>query len=235
MKNYCIAFLLVLMYSCALDETRNHEVKSISAMKNVMWNGELEAKIKFDTILPQKGLYGLGPLENLAGEITILDGVAYVSKIDDDQQIKVDINNNVGAPFFVYSVSKDFESLKLPKDVVDLKTLDSYLQEYHDSNTDFLFKLDGKMEFTKIHVQNLKPNTKVSSPEEAHAKQVNIKLNSINAELIGFYSNSAHGVFTHHDTNIHTHLITKDKKYMGHCDELKFNPKQVKLYISKNR
>lgn len=191
--------------------------------------------IKFDTILPQKGLYGLGPLENLAGEITIIDGVSYVSTIDDEQQTKVDINNNVGAPFFVYSISKDFESLKLPKDVVDLKTLDSYLQEYHDTNTDFLFKLEGAIESTKIHVQNLEPNAKVSSPKEAHAGQVNIELNSIYAELIGFYSNSAHGVFTHHDTNIHTHLITKDKKYMGHCDELKFKPNQVKLYIAKNR
>jgi len=235
MKKYCIALLLLAVNSCALNETNHPKVKSISAMKNVMWKGELDAKIKFDTLLPQRGLYGLGPVEKLAGEITIIDGVAYVSSVDEGQHINVDINPNIGAPSFVYAVSKDFQYVELPKDVVNLKTLDSYLKDSHDSNTDFLFKLEGEVEFSKIHIQNLEPNAKVSSPEEAHAGQVNIKLKAINAQLIGFYSNSAHGVFTHHDTNIHTHLITKDRKYMGHCDELRFNPSLVKLYIAKNR
>jgi acetolactate decarboxylase len=204
-------------------------------MKNVMWKGELDAKIRFDTILPQKGLYGLGPLEGLSGEITIIDGISYVSKITKDQSIKVDIDNNAGAPFFVYSISESFDNIKLPKDVTTLKQLDSFLKTDHDSGSAYLFKLSGNIEYTKIHVQNLEPNSIISSPKEAHKGQVDVELDTIQAEIIGFYSNYAHGIYTHHDTNIHTHLITHDKKYMGHCDELKFQPDQVKLYMAKNR
>lgn len=233
-KILIIVIMSTLLVSCSKINNVKHEVKSVSAMKNVMKNGELYSKIKIDTLLPQKGLYGLGPLENLAGEITIIDGTTYVSTIGENQQINVEINNNVGAPFFVYGLSKEFVSVELPEDVVSLKTLDLFLKEHHDSDSAFIFKLEGEILSSKIHVQNLKPNSIVSSPEEAHKGQVNLELNSISAEILGFYSNSAHGIFTHHDTNIHTHLITEDKKYMGHCDELQFKPEQVKLYISKN-
>jgi acetolactate decarboxylase len=198
-----------------------------------MWKGELNAKIKLDTLLPQKGFYGLGPVENLAGEITVIDGISYVSTIDANKQINVKITNNVGAPFFVYAISKDFSSVELPDDVLNLKSLDDFLKINHDSASAYLFKLVGEIENAQIHVQNLEPNTLVTSPKEAHSGQVNFNLNSTNVEIIGFYSNSAHGIFTHHDTNIHTHLITEDKKYMGHCDDLNFNPKKLKLYISK--
>jgi acetolactate decarboxylase len=235
MKAKILIIMSWFIISCTPGQTKNHEVRSISAMKNVMWKGELEAKIKLDTILPHKSLYGLGPLENLSGEITIIDGIPYVSTISEDQQIKVEVNKNVGAPFFVYGTSKAFESIELPQEVVSLKTLNSFLKNYHDSDTAYIFKLIGDIDYSKIHVQNLKPNSVVSSPEEAHRGQVNTELNSIKAKIIGFYSNNAHGIYTHHDTNIHAHLITEDKKYMGHCDLLRFKHNQVKLYIAKNR
>lgn len=57
MKNYCIAFLLVLIYSCSLDKPNQHKVKSISAMKNVMWKGELEAKLNHPALEVQGFLY----------------------------------------------------------------------------------------------------------------------------------------------------------------------------------
>lgn len=235
MKTIILIVISITIVSCSPNQTNHKSVKNISAMKNVMWKGELDAKIRFDTILPQKGLYGLGPLEGLTGEITIIDGISYVSKITKDQNIEVDVDNNAGAPFFVYSISESFDNIKLPKDVTTLKQLDSFLKTDHDSDSAYLFKLSGNFEYTKIHVQNLEPNSIVTSPKEAHKGQVDVELDTIQAEIIGFYSNSAHGVFTHHDTNIHAHLITQDKKYMGHCDELKFQHDQVKLYIAKNR
>lgn len=234
MKKYLFVVSVVLILSCSKNIKGDYSVKSVSAMKNVMWKGELSAKINFDTILPQKWLYGVGPIEGLTGEITIIDGIPYISTIDKNNKLKVDINSHIGAPFFVYAVSDEFKNINLPSTVTDLKKLNSYLSEYHNSDSAYLFKLKGKVEFAKIHVQNLKPNTKVSSPKEAHQGQVNIELNSISVEIIGFYSNSGHGIYTHHDTNIHTHLLSMDKNYMGHCDELKFNPDRVKLYIASN-
>jgi hypothetical protein len=51
------------------------------------------------------------------------------------------------------------------------------------------------------------------------------------AEIIGFFSTEHKGVFTHHDSFLHMHLITKDESKMGHLDELKIG--KMKLYLPK--
>lgn len=222
--------LLGLTISCG-DSIRQTEVQSVSAMKNVMWKGELDAKVKLDS-LNKNGLYGIGPLEGLRGEISILDGQVYVSTIKDNKQMQVEVKPDAGAAFFVYANAKKFKSVKLSDDVTNLKQLNRFLSENHNTDDAYVFKLEGEIESGKIHVQNLPPNTEVSSPKEAHQGQVNFELNKTKVKMIGFYSNSAKGIYTHHDTNIHVHLLSEDKTIMGHCDAVSFNPKSIKLYVS---
>lgn len=79
-----------------------------------------------------------------------------------------------------------------------------------------------------------RPNTigtPVSSPAEAHQGQVNYQLNDEMSEILGFFSTSHKAVFTHHDTFLHMHLITKDRKKMGHLDEVLFSPGSVRLFL----
>lgn len=82
-------------------------------MRNVMWKGELAGIIQMDTISDKKGLYGLGPIEFLGGEVMVMDAI-----------------------------------------------------------------------------------------------------------------------FTHHDTYLHMHLITKDLKKMGHLDQVSFHPENVRIFLS---
>ena len=231
MKNIFYVLISISILSCSKQQKLNSEVKSVSAMKNVMWKGELDAKIKLDTLQPKKGLYGIGPLEKLSGEITIINGQTYVSKINVDKQIEVEINSNVGAPFFVYANTYEFKEIKIPDSITNLTQLNDFLIKEHDRNQAYVFKLEGDIESGKIHVQNLPPNTQVSSPKEAHQGQVDFEIGEAAVEMLGFYSNSAQGIYTHHDTNIHVHLISQDKSMMGHCDEVVFNPNAFKLYV----
>jgi len=69
----------------------------------------------------------------------------------------------------------------------------------------------------------------VSSPAEAHQGQTNYYLNNEEVEIVGFFSTEHQGVFTHHDSFLHMHLITKDKSLMGHLDELELD--KVTLYL----
>lgn len=82
-----------------------------------------------------------------------------------------------------------------------------------------------------IHIQNLPEGTKVSSPQEAHQGQTNYELFNENVEIVGFFSTQHKGVFTHHDSYVHMHLITKDESKMGHVDELEI--RKLKLYLPK--
>ncbi|MBT3819061.1 MAG: alpha-acetolactate decarboxylase, partial [Lentimicrobiaceae bacterium] len=40
-------------------------------------------------------------------------------------------------------------------------------------------------------------------------------------------------VFTHHDSNVHMHLITTDRRKMGHLDKVLFGSGDIKLYLPK--
>jgi acetolactate decarboxylase len=49
--------------------------------------------------------------------------------------------------------------------------------------------------------------------------------------MVGFFSTEHQAVFTHHDTFMHLHLMTEDKKQMGHLEELRFKPGQMRLLL----
>src|SRR5690606_15296687 len=95
----------------------------------------------------------------------------------------------------------------------------------------FAFRLTGKISKAIIHVVNLPSGSLVSSPDEAHRGQVNYKLTDSDVEALGFFSRRHKGIFTHHDSNMHLHLIMQDKSMMGHVDKLEFEKQALTLWL----
>jgi acetolactate decarboxylase len=208
------------------------DIKITGAMKNVMWKGELGGIIKLDAIENKKGLYGIGPESYLTGEILINDGQAYVSRVLSDSTMVIEKTFSVSAPFFVYGNINEWEEIDLPEQIKSIKDLETYIDEKTiTAKRPFGFKLIGNVASATIHVQNLPKGAKVSSPQEAHQGQINYELNKIESEIIGFFSTEHKGIFTHHDSFLHMHLITKDERKMGHLDKLEIQ--NMKLYLPK--
>lgn len=208
------------------------EVKIVAAMKNVMWKGELGPKIKLDTISNKKGLYGLGPLSYLSGELLINNGKSYVSKVNPDSSMRVEQSEQATAPFFVYTHVNDWNQMNLPRAIKTIQGLEQFIDEQtQDFKRPFAFKLKGEIDSAIIHVQNLPKGSKVSSPAEAHQGQVNYDLENEQVEIVGFFSTEHQGIFTHHDSYLHMHLITQDEQKMGHLDQLAI--KKMRLFLPK--
>ncbi len=209
----------------------NTNVQVSGAMKNVMRKGELEGTIFLDTIQPKNNLYGIGPVEFLKGEILIIDGESYVSKVVNDSMMSVEKTYDVKAPFFVYGSVEEWDEEILPDTISNLETLETYLdKKFKNHNKPFVFKLSGKINAAKIHIVNLAEGSKVSSSEEAHKGMTYFPLKNEEVVIIGFFSRKHQTVFTHHNTYMHLHLITNDKQKMGHLDEVEFETKQTKLH-----
>lgn len=79
------------------------EVKVVGEMRNVMWKGQLHATINLDTIADKKNLYGLGPMEELTGEIIILDGRAFQATVSPGTTMDIKETFQIKAPFFGYA------------------------------------------------------------------------------------------------------------------------------------
>jgi acetolactate decarboxylase len=71
----------------------------------------------------------------------------------------------------------------------------------------------------------------VSSPSEAHQGQIDYELVNEQMEIVGFFSKEHKAIFTHHDSYVHMHLITKNREIMGHLDEILFKVGSLTLYL----
>lgn len=239
-NNHHVFILIIsccLFVNCKTDQSQKTntkldtypDIKIASAMKNVMWKGELESKIDIDSISDKRGLYGVGPLTGLTGELLIKDGVSYVSNVK-DSMMQVKKSFKVSAPFFVYANVDEWKKIDLPDSISNIKHLEVFLdQKTKNSKRPFAFKLRGEINSAKIHVQNLPKGTKVSSPKEAHQGQTNYILKNEKVDIVGFFSTEHQGIFTHHDSFLHMHLITSDESKMGHLDEVNFGSIQLFL------
>jgi acetolactate decarboxylase len=235
-KNLAVLLIILFFTSCSIngDKKENHfEVKHSGAMRNVMMKGDLQSNIEMDTLIGRNGLYGIGPLEKLRGEILINDGDVFVSTITSENSIKVEQSVNVSAPFFVYSTVDDWKKIDLPGSVASIDDLEALLiKKYSIYQVPFPFKLDGKVSYASIHVQNLPPGTLIRSPEDVHPHRSDFVIENTQVEIIGFFSKNHQGIYTHHDSFIHMHLITTDRNLMGHLDEAVFL--DMTLYLPVN-
>jgi acetolactate decarboxylase len=137
-----------------------------------------------------------------------------------------------GAPFFVYGNVTIWDTLTVPKTVADMNALESFIDEKTKSiKRPFAFKISGKVDRATIHVQNLPPGSEVSSPQEAHVGQVDYNLKDEEVDIVGFFSREHQTIFTHHDSYMHLHLITRNRHRMGHLDHANFN--NIILYLPK--
>lgn len=206
------------------------EIKIVGAMKNVMWQGELGSSIDLDTISDKNGLYGLGPVSYLTGELLINNGKSYVSKVTSDTTMSVEKTFKTSAPFFVYGNVTEWNEIDLPSAVRAIQDLEKFID---DKTTEFkrpfVFKLKGQVSSAIIHIQNLPEGTKVSSPDEAHRGQINYNTVYEEVEIIGFFPTEHKGVFTHHDSFLHMHLISIDESKMGHLEELEIGKMKLSL------
>lgn len=230
MKVFKIFFISALLLGFFNTNAQQNTPSVIGEMRNVMWKGELAGIINLDTISDKSNLYGLGPVEYLSGEILIIDGKAYKSTVISDTEMLVEESYKTKAPFFGYVNISSWQEQELPHDIKTVEQLEQYLDKITESSPrPFFFKLSGTVETAVIHIVNLPKGSKVSSPDEAHQGMIHYNLINQNADIIGFFSTEHKAIFTHHDTYLHMHLITKDRKQMGHLDEALF--KGMKLYL----
>lgn len=228
-RHLITALLLIGLCACNSKESQSAnseaigypDINIVGAMKNVMWKGELDASIDLDTIKHKKNLFGLGPESYLKGEILVIDGTSYSSRVISDSTMLVKQDFEVSAPFFVYTNVSEWEAFEIPSKVKSIEELEEFIDEKSIAiKRPFAFKLSGSISNAIIHIQNLPEGTEVSSPEEAHQGQTNYKLKDQPSDIIGFFSIEHKGIFTHHDSYLHMHLITEDRSKMGHLDEL---------------
>lgn len=224
-----------LLFATIACSAQNGPVVATGAMRNTMFNGQLAGLIQLDSIA-KPGTYGIGPMEYLRGEVLLLDGIVFVSEMEKNRGMQVVQRTEVRAPFFVHQHLTDWTTVALPDSVVDLSTLDHFLTaRFAFVGEPFAFRISGDITSVDVHIVDVPRGTEVNGPEDAHRHNKDFHLEGRTMELIGFFSTKHKAVFMHHDTNIHVHAITAERDWMGHVEQVRFDPESCQLLIAAGR
>ena len=234
LKKIIVIGIIILFVTYVKD--KNPIVKSVGSLENVMRRGALNATIDLDTVTARTNLFALGPVEGLRGELMVWDGVSYVSEVEGQGLNKVKRSYQVGAPFLVYCNVKNWKEFILKNTINNLGELQDEIQNLAKSNgfdlqTAFPFKISGLINEAEYHVILKDPEIKEHSHEIHKKSKVFYPISGKNADILGFYSQNHAGVFTHHDSFIHAHIITADRNKMGHLDGISINSGDVRVYL----
>ena len=190
----------------------------------MMHKGDISAKVDLKTFENTEHFYALGAIENLKGEIQIFDSKP-LNTIVIDRKLTFDRSFNKKATLLVYALVRKWKSIYIPDSVVTYEQLERYIGQSAKENQlnideAFPFLLEGSAESFDWHVINWKDGDTEHSHEKHISSGLNGTIKKRLVEMLGFYSDSHHAIFTHHTTNMHIHVKTMDNEIAGHVDGL---------------
>ncbi len=224
MKNSLFLIAISAFISCNTNTDTKYIVEHKGALKNMMHKGDLSAKADLKDFKKIENLYAIGAIENLKGEVQIFNSKSYNTSVDSETLV-FDNTFNKKACLLVYASVKKWKSFKIPEKIRSYEQLEVYVEKIASENgintaEPFPFLMEGVAASFDWHIINWKDG----DTEHSHEKHIKsglygTELNT-KVEMLGFYSDAHHAIFTHHTTNMHIHAKTLDNKLAGHIDAL---------------
>jgi acetolactate decarboxylase len=189
----------------------------------VVRDGDLRRRVALSAMAERPHLYAVGPLEGLKGEVTVWDGSASLARWESGRIVATDEFKGK-ACFLVYAQVPGWSERKVASGVKNPEDLEASIvvearKAGVPADRPLPFLLRGRAQQVKLHIVNKTDNAPHNPAEHAKVK-VPVALEACELDVIGFYSSEHAGVFTHHDSYVHMHALTADRKISGHVDEL---------------
>ncbi len=200
-----------------------YTVDWVGELRTVHLKGDARSRIHLGQIEPRDGTFAIGPLAGLRGEITLIDGEAYIARADDTGE-HIEHGFDHDAPFLVFGQVGAWQALPVPDDVRDVADLDRWLPGAAAANglrqdEPFPFKIETKTSTVEYHIiSNSEPGDQVTRPHRELMRFFTIDAEPV--MILGVYSTAHGGFFTHHGQATHLHMVSDDERRSGHVDEL---------------
>lgn len=232
-----LAVFIAAAYAAILGSKKEGPVEYVGAQKDIFKSGKAASVVSLEELGGKKGIFAIGPIDGLDGEITIFDSKPYITKVRGNDYT-VDKTLKHGAFFLVWTEQKDWIDVPLPGTVKGYLDLQRFVKEQAqkagvDVTKPFPFLMAGTPVEIKWHINvdrtEGKPITKelfVKSKEPYVTKNEPV-------DIIGFFSEKHSGVFLSQyapaiqegsgmENAIHIHLVSKTSKAAGHIDNITF-------------
>ncbi len=201
-------------------------VQVYGALRAMFHEGQIGPNIALDTVLPDPDLYALGALAELSGEVTIVRGKVYLSyPAGDTTRTETTSRTRSAATLFVGSRVPAWRSVATTQRIrfedLDQEIARLATEAGFSPDGRFPFLLEGDFEDLAWHVVDGRRITAGGTSHQDHqSAAVNARRDRASAVLVGFYSQSDQGVFTHMGSNTHIHCVLDEPLVTGHVDHV---------------
>ena len=198
-------------------------VRWIGAQRDVL-GGDLRGHSELEALSTASHLYALGPLEELRGEVSILDSAPSIARIEQGRVVTT-ARWSVRACFLVWAEVPEWSERTpdpVPADLDGIERAAVTLagEAGLDPSRPLPFRIRGTAVEATFHVLD-KRDDLPHNPERHEEAKVRRILKHTPVELIGFYSQQHHGIFTPKESNVHVHLRTEDSQISGHLETIR--------------
>jgi acetolactate decarboxylase len=220
------SFLSSIFYllSSALIHAQS-EVQVIGEMRRMFTAHDIAANVDLAKLNQTPHLFALGPLAGLRGEVTVLDGQVFISSVN-GKQAKVSVDPGARSVFLVYASVPAWRSVPIPTNVITEEDLAGFIESQLPKDTRSAFRVRGTAAAARYHIQNYHGEAKDLTHEAHDAAKAFFDLKDTPVDLVGFFTNreGEGGTFVHMGQTTHIHLISQDRKHMGHLESIRLAP-----------
>lgn len=207
--------LSVLLAGCA-SARWDGRVESWGGMRQVMRDGQTEARVSISQVLTKPHAFGVGAVEGLRGEIVIDDGRCWTADVVAEAgrpvaRVREGVQSR-GATLMVVAYvptwSESAVKRALTSDELEAYVRDSAKRSGIDATRPFPFVIEGEFRNLSAHVINgycpMSQNAEVVSADSQP-----VRLDGVAGEgkLIGIYAENSAGELTHHGSSMHVHVL----------------------------
>jgi len=231
-----VGLLVSACATTALPGVKEGLVEFAGGQNAIFETGKADPVLNLRDLQDIKGLYAIGPVAGLDGEITIFDSKPHVSRVH-GSGYAVDHAWNDGAIFLVWSSQRNWKDVPIPAGTGGYLDLQKFVKAQAaangiDTSKPFPFLLAGTPAEIKWHINVDRSEGKPITPELFAKSKAGYVTKGEPVDIVGFYSERHPGIFISKyapaiqadsgQTNaIHIHLVSRKTEATGHIDDIK--------------
>lgn len=197
----------------------SNDVQTWGSMREALKMGDSEGRVVLEDVV-RANSFGIGALAGLEGEVTVIDGRAFLAIAEGESLVVRDLNANDEATLLVLAEVTEWQVHTLPAcasyDELESAIAAVLIERGFALNEPTPFHISGEANHVALHVIN--GSCPIANP--AGTKPWRFEGNVRAVDVVGFFVEGSAGELTHHNHRSHAHVMTQDQAICGHMDDI---------------
>jgi acetolactate decarboxylase len=202
------------------------ELRSWGTLREALREGQVEGRVALADVA-RKGVYAVGALEDLEGEVTIADGELWITEGDTDAPVTSRPSETDARATLLFAAEvAEWHRVELTE-AVEPDDLDAFLAAQAralglDTARPFPFVVEGGLRDLRLHViAGECPMRARMTGEELTSPPFELETASAQGRLVGIYAEDAAGVVSHGGSSHHAHVLLEEEGPLtGHVESV---------------